>query len=169
MRLANTILPLILSFFAVAKSIPHLASQIVIEDNDLAVPGENPLTYCQSTKDDILAIEHVNLKPNPPAAGTTLTIEAVGTFAEDVEEGAYVNLTVKYGLIRIINQKEDLCTQLKNIDKPCPVKKGKTVITKDVDLPQQIPPGKYTVLADVYTKDDRKITCLQASVTFSRK
>lgn len=26
--------------------------------------------------------------------------------------------------------------------------------------------GKYTVLADVYTKDDEKITCLQATVTF---
>lgn len=26
--------------------------------------------------------------------------------------------------------------------------------------------GKYTVLADVYTKDDEKITCLKAQVQF---
>lgn len=28
--------------------------------------------------------------------------------------------------------------------------------------------GKYTVLADVYTKDDVQITCLTATVSFSR-
>lgn len=27
--------------------------------------------------------------------------------------------------------------------------------------------GKYTVLADVYTKDDKPITCLTATVVFS--
>lgn len=27
--------------------------------------------------------------------------------------------------------------------------------------------GKYTVLADVYTKDDEPITCLTATVVFS--
>ena len=73
-------------------------------------------------------------------SGSNLTIEAVGTFAEDIEEGAYVNLQVKYGLIRLINTKEDLCAQLKNLDKPCPLKEGETTITKEVDLPAQIPP-----------------------------
>ncbi len=29
--------------------------------------------------------------------------------------------------------------------------------------------GKYTVNADVYTKDDEHITCLTATVTFARK
>lgn len=28
--------------------------------------------------------------------------------------------------------------------------------------------GKYTVLADVYDKDQKKITCLTASVVFKR-
>ncbi len=109
----------------------------------------------------------------------------------------------------MINQKADLCDQIKNVDLECPLKKGETILTKEVDLPKEIPPvclvvlitslwfapswkapgyhdawvykdmnssvlieiiiqGKYTVLADVYTVDDRKITCLQASIQFHR-
>ena len=73
-------------------------------------------------------------------SGKTLTIEAVGNFTEEVVEGAYIFITVKYGLITLLHTKEDFCDQLKNIDKECPVKKGKTVVTKDVELPKQIPP-----------------------------
>jgi len=39
---------------------------------------------------------------------------------------------------------------------------------KQVDLPKQIPPGKYTVLADVFTVDGAKITCLTAQVWFNK-
>lgn len=79
-----------------------------------------------------------------------------------------MHLSVKYGLITIIRQTADLCDTVKNVDLECPIKKGEMSLTKDVDLPKQIPPGKYTVLADVVTKDDKKITCLTATVEFHR-
>lgn len=72
-------------------------------------------------------------------SGKTLTIEAKGNFTETVEDGAYINLQVKYGLIRLINQKADLCEQMKNVDEECPLL-GEKIITKDVDLPKEIPP-----------------------------
>lgn len=68
-----------------------------------------------------------------------LSIEAKGNFTLKVEDGAYINLSVKYGLIGIINQKTDLCEQMKNIDEPCPLEGVKSV-TKEVELPKQIPP-----------------------------
>jgi hypothetical protein len=73
-------------------------------------------------------------------SGQTLTIEAVGTLLEDVEDGAYVILQVKYGLIRLVNTQAKLCEQVSNVDLSCPIKKGKTTITKDVELPNEIPP-----------------------------
>lgn len=79
-----------------------------------------------------------------------------------------MHLQVKYGLITIIRQDADLCAQVKNVDLECPLKKGELALTKDVELPKQIPPGKYTVLADVKTKDDKKVTCLTATVEFHR-
>lgn len=57
-------------------------------------------------------------------------------------QDAYVNLQVKYGLIRLINQKTDLCEQMKNVDEECPLS-GEKVITKDVDLPKEIPPVSH--------------------------
>ena len=73
-------------------------------------------------------------------SGKTLTIEASGNFSEKVEAGAYLYLTVKYGLIRLIYSKEDLCDQLKNVGTECPVGPGPVVVTKEVEIPAQIPP-----------------------------
>lgn len=41
-------------------------------------------------------------------------------------------------------------------------------VSKEVDIPAQVPPGKYTVLADVQTKDKKAVTCMEAQVIFSR-
>ena len=76
---------------------------------------------------------------DPSCRGKVLTIEAKGNFTKKVEDGAYLNLSVKYGLITLINQQEDLCEQMKNVDEECPLDGAKTV-TKDVKLPEQIPP-----------------------------
>ncbi len=69
----------------------------------------------------------------------------MGTLLDDVEEGAYVILQVKYGLIRLVNTQADLCQQVSNVDLKCPIKKGKTTITKDVELPKEIPPVSYVL------------------------
>jgi len=137
-------------------------------DDPLKVPGENPLSFCSDASKDLLIIEKVDLDPNPPEAGKPLSISAKGNLTADIEKGAKIHLQVKYGLITLINQEADLCEQVKQVDLECPLKKGELELTKDVDLPNQIPPGRYTVLADVFTKDGDKITCLTATVVFHR-
>ena len=124
--------------------------------------------------------------PDITNSGSVLTIEAAGNFTEKIEKGSYVDLTVKYGLIRLISNKEDLCDQLKNVDKECPIDKGRTVVKKEVEIPKQVPlvsigidlssaswrlngrtiQGHYTVKADVFTPNGTRITCLTASITF---
>jgi hypothetical protein len=71
--------------------------------------------------------------------GQKLTIEAVGTTSEKIEQGAYVNLQVKYGLIKLLSTRADMCEQIGNVDLKCPVEKGKITLTKDVDIPANIP------------------------------
>jgi len=166
MKLTTSLLPLFLSSLATSSSLSFFGSDQQVLDENLKVPGDNPLEFCDKNDDFILTIDNVDLDPNPPQPGKKLTIKAKGNFTEKVEEGAYLLLTVKYGLIRLINQKADLCEQMKNaVDEECPLI-GEKTITKDVDLPKEIPPGHYTVLADVYTQDRDKITCLTASVQF---
>lgn len=137
-------------------------------DDNLDVPGDSPLRFCSGDHtSDILTIKSVDLAPNPPLAGEDLIIKAVGYASKPIEEGAYVRLQVKYGLIRLISTTADLCEQITEVDMECPIEEGDIKITKSISLPAEIPPGKYTVLADVYTKDDEPITCLEATVVFS--
>lgn len=141
----------------------------MVADDDLKIPGDSPLEYCDADHvDDILTIKEVVLAPNPPQAGRDLIIQAKGETSKDIEDGAYVLLTVKYGLIKLISTKADLCEQITNVQLECPIEKGELNIEKVISLPGEIPPGKYTVSADVYTKDDEPVTCLKATVVFSR-
>ncbi|KAK3991306.1 putative Phosphatidylglycerol/phosphatidylinositol transfer protein precursor [Cladorrhinum sp. PSN332] len=170
MRFSTTIIAIAAAATTNALSVFRGDEQSVILGDPLEVPGQNPLKYCDADRgDDIINIEKVTLTPNPPEAGTTLVIEASGTVKEDIEDGAYVMLQVKYGYIRLINTQADLCKEMKNVEMECPIEKGKITITKSVDLPKEIPPGKYTVLADVFSKDDDHITCLTATVWFGPK
>ncbi|KAI1816933.1 phosphatidylinositol transfer protein [Poronia punctata] len=134
------------------------------------VPGDSPLEFCDvDHSGDIVHIEQVDLLPNPPETGAELVIRATGTVFEPIEEGAYVKLVVKYGLIRLISTTADLCEQIGNVDLKCPIEKGVLSITKAVDIPKEVPPGTYHVFADVYNADDTPITCLQATVSFGGK
>ena len=38
--------------------------------------------------------------------------------------------------------------------------------TKSVQIPKQVPKGKYTVMADVFTVNEEKVTCLESVVFF---
>ncbi|KUL83445.1 hypothetical protein ZTR_10948 [Talaromyces verruculosus] len=146
-----------------AASLPLFGqSPIKSLEDTFPVAGENPLEYCADPENDILEIVSVNLTPNPPVPGEILTIEAEGIFHEPVEQGSKIHLQVKYGLIRLVNVEADLCEEIEgNTDLTCPLE-GHKKFVKEVEIPKEVPPGKYAVLADVYTEDKTRITCLQA-------
>lgn len=76
-------------------------------------------------------------------SGETLSIKATGNFKEEVGEGFTMHLQVKYGIITLINQNADGCETIKKGDLDCPLKKGEMSLTKDVDLPKEIPPVRF--------------------------
>ncbi|KXH48586.1 ML domain-containing protein [Colletotrichum nymphaeae SA-01] len=170
MRFATAVIAFLSAGLApVGASVLVQRDQSIIVNDDLKVPGDSPLELCPKSHDeDIVTIDSVDLSPNPPQAGKELVIKASGTVKQNIEKGAYVLLQVKYGLIRLISTKADLCEQIENVDLECPIEKGVLTVTKSVELPNEIPSGKYTVFADVYTADDVPITCLTAQVVFSR-
>ncbi|KAL8941624.1 MAG: hypothetical protein Q9216_002126 [Gyalolechia sp. 2 TL-2023] len=165
MKLLLSFTPLFLSTLVASNSFLFATNQQPLLNNELSVPGDNPLEFCSDPNEFILTIDSVDLDPNPPEKGKNLQIKATGNFTEQVEQDAYINLSVKYGLITLVNTKADLCEQMKQVDETCPLSGAKD-FTKEVALPKEIPPGTYHVLADVYTKDDKKITCLKATAHF---
>ena len=49
-----------------SNSLSFFGGDQTILDGDLAVPGNNPLEYCNANDKSILIIENVDLDPNPP-------------------------------------------------------------------------------------------------------
>ncbi|CAG8445430.1 6585_t:CDS:2 [Scutellospora calospora] len=116
--------------------------------------------------EDILHITYLDIAPDPPQRGQELSIDAAGYLTETVVEGSYIELTVKMGLIRLLQKKLDLCEQVEKVNKECPLEKGEQTLQHTVELPKEIPPGKYTVDVHVYTPDRRPIACLKATAFF---
>lgn len=86
-----------------------------------------------------------------------MSIAASGDFKEQVEKGSKMHLQVKYGLITLINQERDACDTVEQADLKCPLKKGELSLTKDVQLPREIPPVR-TCVEVVYLRLRRVLT-----------
>jgi hypothetical protein len=146
--------------------------QLPLESNtfpggEKPVPGDSPVAVCDIDQPQLLDITLVELLPNPPTRGTNLTVYATGIVSKDIEEGAYVDVDVRYGYIKLISQTYDLCEQVGEVDLECPLSAGEYKLTKTVEIPGEVPPGKYTVYARAFTKDDEFISCITATVVFS--
>ncbi len=67
MRLSAVILALAASVNA--RNVIRRGGQSPLVEDDLAVPGQNPLKFCEADRDnDIIEIKEVILTPNPPEA-----------------------------------------------------------------------------------------------------
>lgn len=150
---------------AVDSLLPQVVTTFPNPD-EKPVPGNSPIVQCDATQPQLLDLQKVVIDPNPPAKGENLTFVATGFLAQDIVDGAYVDVDVRYGFIRLIHQTYDLCEEVTNVDMECPIKKGEQVISKLVEIPAEVPPGKYMVNARAYTGEDVLIACLSATVEF---
>lgn len=133
------------------------------------IPGGSPLQQCDLEETQLLDVRSVELLPNPPKRGANLTIKANGEVLTSVEQGAYVDVEVRLGYIKLITQRFDLCEVLSENDiggLECPVQPGLYDLSKIVQIPAEVPPGRYTVLGRAYTADDKLLTCITGDIVF---
>lgn len=104
--------------------------------------------------DDALEIKSLRVEPDPPQPGKKMTIYAEGTAHRRIEKGAYADVIVKLGLIKLLTKRFDICEELKNANASmtCPIEKGEHTIIQSVDLPAEIPKAKFTVNAQAWTQ-----------------
>ncbi|VEU19361.1 DEKNAAC100006 [Brettanomyces naardenensis] len=164
--LRTLLLQALLLTIVCGSSVQHLLKAANLESSNEPIPGESPLELCDADYSQILSLDSVRMDPVPPERGQNLTIIAIGTLSEAIEEGSYVDVDVNYGYIKLIHTTYDLCDELPNVDLQCPIKKGPHTIEKEVAIPNEVPPGKYVVIARAYTKNDDLITCLTGEVEF---
>ncbi|KAF9329201.1 Phosphatidylglycerol/phosphatidylinositol transfer protein [Podila minutissima] len=121
---------------------------------------------CNADENYLLDIKYINISPDPPARGQNLTIDAMGILAKDVVEGAKIDVLVKLGLVKLLQKQLDFCEEAAKVDKNCPLQAGEQYLQHTVELPKEIPPGKFTATVKVKNPDGEEISCLTAIVVF---
>eukprot|EP00026_Physarum_polycephalum_P021164 Phypoly_transcript_24239.p1 GENE.Phypoly_transcript_24239~~Phypoly_transcript_24239.p1 ORF type:complete len:169 (+),score=16.80 Phypoly_transcript_24239:76-507(+) len=117
-------------------------------------------TNCGTAGDD-LTITSVTISPDPPTKGSNLTVSVVGTMNTQVTTGSYVQLKVKYGIITIINQKENLCGAPSPI--ACPINTGPWKQAVSVNIDNSVPSGSYSASAEFTDQNGKQIACVNVA------
>ncbi|KAF8974000.1 ML domain-containing protein [Flammula alnicola] len=117
---------------------------------------------------DPVEIESIEVFPDPPKPGEDLTVKVKGIAKEVVEEGAYADVTVKLGLVKLLQKTFDVCEEARNANASvqCPVEKGSYIVEQTVALPKEIPKAKFSVDVKGYTVEDIDLLCLKLKINF---
>ncbi|KAI0067734.1 hypothetical protein BV25DRAFT_1876416 [Artomyces pyxidatus] len=120
---------------------------------------------------DAIQIQSIDVSPDPPKPGQNMTVTVVAAAQGKVEDGAYADVTVKLGLIKLLQKQFDLCEEARKADTTvqCPVEEGSYTVVQTVELPKEIPQAKFAVSVRAYTKDDDDLFCVDLKVDFMKK
>ncbi|QRW12040.1 Tyrosine-protein kinase [Ceratobasidium sp. AG-Ba] len=142
---------------------------------DLVLNGESPISVntrwtwedC-GAPEDIVHIKSIEVSPDPPQPGKDLTVIVNGIADENIEEGAYADVTVKLGLIKLLQKQFDICEEARNANATiqCPIAAGEHKVVQTVALPKEIPRAKFNVLAQGYSADDEDLMCVKITIDF---
>lgn len=56
-------------------------------------------------------LKSITVSPDPPVPGKPLSVTAVADVLETIEEGAYADVLVKLGLIKLLQKRFDVCEE----------------------------------------------------------
>ncbi|KIK06917.1 hypothetical protein K443DRAFT_673810 [Laccaria amethystina LaAM-08-1] len=120
---------------------------------------------------DIIQIESLEVSPDPPQPGKDLTVKVKAHVSQTIEEGAFADVTVKLGLIKLLQKRFDACEEARNVNATvkCPVEPGSYTVEQTVALPREIPRAKFLVKVLGFTVDEEEMLCLELKVDFMKR
>ncbi|KAL7423150.1 Phosphatidylglycerol/phosphatidylinositol transfer protein [Cryptotrichosporon argae] len=123
------------------------------------------------TAEDVVQLKSIKVSPDPPKPGANLTVYVEGDVLQPIEEGAYADVTVKLGLIKLLQKRFDVCEEARNANASvqCPVAPGPYAVEQTVELPKEIPKAKFAVQVRGFTADEDDLLCLDLYVDFLKK
>lgn len=168
MKLLNTVLPFVLPL---TQALSLDFSKNLPPTDTKPIPGGSPMMNCDASKPQLLDITSLLITPNPPVRGAPMVLQAAGHISDVIPEGSYVDVDLRLGYIKLLTQRLDLCAILADHarddpDMQCPVQPGDHKFSQTIDVPNEVPPGRYDVIAKAYTKDGVLVTCLSGSINF---
>lgn len=128
---------------------------------------------------DPLQIDTVTITPDPPRPGGEVKLTIKGTVQEAIEDGAYFDVTVKLGLIKLLQKQFDFFQELRDgsptegwsaSPDPAggPIKPGDLELTVTMQLPREVPQAKFNLAARGYTAADDDLAALDLRFDFMR-
>lgn len=125
---------------------------------------------------DALQIESITITPDPPRPGAELKGVIKGVVTREVIDGAFADVTVKLGLIKLVHKQFDLFAELKKEGSPwsltadsgngAPVAPGQVELRFEGSLPREIPRAKFTINVRAFTADEEDLAGLDIKVDF---
>ncbi|MEV6973045.1 ML domain-containing protein [Kitasatospora sp. NPDC093806] len=127
---------------------------------------------------DALLITGIELSPTPLTPGRTHVFTISATAQTEIADGAYLQVVVKLGLIKLLTKDYDLLAELRGegtlklscatSDGKSPIPKGDTTLTLTVDVPREVPRAKLVFDIRGYTVDDDDLLVLGATADFTQ-
>jgi len=112
-------------------------------------------TNCGNAKDKF-TIGTVTVVPDPPVKGQNLTVGITGTYTETVTSGT-IKVTVKYGIITLLNKSDPLCGAETGIT--CPIPQGPWTFKVTELIPSDAPGGSYTGQLTITDQANAELAC----------
>lgn len=128
--------------------------------------------------------DHIPEPAAPTAGRDELKVTVQGTTSQDITDGAYVDLTVKLGLIRIFSNRYDLFQVLREdstavgstdgsvliVDqrKDSVIPAGNFTLTYTYKLPKETPQAKFSVFVSIWNSDEADIATLRGQLDLAR-
>lgn len=122
------------------------------------------------TAQDALQLQSLTISPDPPVIGQTLTLHVSADFQEDIDEGADVDVSVKLGLVKLLQKQVDFCEEARdnNWAVQCPITTGSYTWNVTIDIPKTTPRAKYMTQLRGYTAGGSDLLCLDIFTSFLR-
>jgi len=116
----------------------------------------------------VIRVKSIEVSPDPPQPGQNMTIKVKGLAQETIEWGAYADVTVKLGLIKLLQKRFDVCEEARDADASiqCPVEPGEYEVEQTVALPEQVPKAKFLVQVRGFTVEEADMVCVNIEVDF---
>jgi hypothetical protein len=126
---------------------------------------------------DVLQIQDLTSIPDSVKPGSEWRADIRANANDEIADGAYLEITVKLGLIKLLHKQYDLFEKLRadaakdgwsltleTGDAGEPIRKGDVRLTLAVQLPREIPSARFAIAVRARTVDDDDLAALDFKV-----
>jgi len=100
--------------------------------------------------------------------GKPIEVALEGTLEEQVGEGTWAEITVQYRHIQLLQASFDVCEELEGFpdqnELKCPIQKGPVSTRQKVDIPKDIPKGRYDIKVKGLDQKKKELICIIMSI-----